>query len=98
MQSRLADERLSLQETHLPCTAISVDAILHPNATTQHHLEILRLLGVFLARSLILVDKIIGGVSSEPVSQFRELFTEAVDGLVVHIGLSNQLGEGDCGG
>ena len=35
------------------------------------------------------------GVFAEPLGQLVEFFAETVDGLLVHVGLGDELGEGD---
>jgi hypothetical protein len=87
----LADERIFRFKVPFSNTVIPVDAILHANATIRNHLKTLRLLNVFLAGGLILVDKIGEIVSSEPIGQLGEFLAKTVDGLVIHVGLRNQL-------
>ena len=36
-----------------------------------------------------------GGVFAEPLGQLVEFFSEAVDGLLVHVRLGDEFGEGD---
>ena len=36
-----------------------------------------------------------GGIFAEPLGQLVEFFAETVDGLLVHVGLGDELGEGD---
>ena len=53
------------------------------------------LLDILLARGLVLGGEEAGGVLAEPLRQLGEFFAEAVDGLLVHVCLGNELGHGD---
>lgn len=51
------------------------------------------LIRIFLARRLVLVDKVSGCILTEPRCELDQLFAEAVHRLLVHISLSDQLRE-----
>lgn len=52
---------------------------------------------ILLAGRLVLADEVLGGVAAEPAGELDELLAEPVDGLLVHVGLGDQFGEGYCG-
>lgn len=54
------------------------------------------LLDVVLARSLVWSSEEARRVLAEPLGQLVEFFAEAVDGLLVHVCLGDEFGEGDC--
>jgi hypothetical protein len=58
--------------------------------------SIASLLDVLGAGGLVLADEVLGDVPREPVGKFEKFFTEAVDGLLIHVGLRNEFGEGNC--
>lgn len=57
------------------------------------HLAAASLLNVVLAGCLVLADKVLGIVLGEPVGKLGDLLAEAVDGLLVHVGLCDELRE-----
>jgi hypothetical protein len=91
----LADEGIFRSTVPFSHTTISVNAVLHADATIRNHLKTLRLLNVFCAGSLVLADKIVESISSEPVGQLGEFLTKTIDRLVIHVGLGNQLRKRD---
>lgn len=54
---------------------------------------VLCLLGVLGTRGLILVQEVVSGIAREPLRELGKLLSEAVDRLLVHVGLSNEFGE-----
>lgn len=55
----------------------------------------LTLLHILLARSLILSSEKAIRVLAEPLRKFSHLIAEFADGLVVHVRLGDEFGEGD---
>ena len=53
------------------------------------------LVHILLAGCLVLANEILGRVTAEPVGELDELLAEAVDGLLVHVGLGDEFWEGD---
>ena len=53
------------------------------------------LFNVLLAGTLILVYKILDRVFTKPVGEGHELLPQLADGLLIHVGLSDELGEGN---
>ena len=53
------------------------------------------LLNVILAGRFVGSLEEAGGVFAEPLGQLVEFFAEAVDGLLVHVCLGDEFGEGD---
>jgi hypothetical protein len=58
--------------------------------------SIASLLDVLGSGGLVLADEILGDVPREPVGEFEEFLAKPVDGLLIHVGLGDQLGEGNC--
>ena len=56
------------------------------------------LLDVILAGGFVGSFEEAGGVFAEPLGDLVEFFAEAVDGLLVHVCLGDEFGEGDLGG
>lgn len=52
---------------------------------------VLSLLGVLSIWALVLVDEISTSVSLQPLTELAELLTQTVDGLLVHVGLGDEL-------
>lgn len=55
----------------------------------------LAFLHILLARSLVLSSEEAVRVLAEPLREFGHLITEFADGLVVHVRLRDEFGEGD---
>lgn len=55
----------------------------------------LGLIDILLAGSLVLADKVRGRVAAKPRRELGQLLAEAVDRLLVHVGLRNELGHSD---
>lgn len=51
-------------------------------------------LDVFRTGVLVLANEVLLGVLAQPVAELGDLFTEAADRLLVHVGLADELGEG----
>ena len=49
------------------------------------------LLNIILARGLVLGDEVLRGIPGDEVGEFRQFLPEAVDRLLVHVGLGNEL-------
>ena len=73
-----------------PCEQRPVTELVAPNT-----LNAPRLLDILLACGLVLGGEEAGGVLAEPLRQLGEFLAEAVDGLLVHVGLGDELGHGD---
>lgn len=55
------------------------------------------LLDIVLARRLVDADEVIGCVLRQPSTELHHLLAQAVDGLLVHVGLRNELRQGHYG-
>lgn len=54
-------------------------------------LAVADLVNVFLTGRFVICGKVLGGVPAEPVGELGQLLSETVHGLLVHIGLRNEL-------
>lgn len=61
---------------------------------TEHLLA--RRFDVLDTRLLVFGAEELGTVAAEPGAELGELFFETCDGLLIHVGLSNDLGHVDC--
>lgn len=75
-----------------PC---SVYARLESNPRTRSLSDATDLLDVILAGGFVRRFEEAGGVFAEPLGQLVEFFAEAVDGLLVHVRLGDEFGQGD---
>lgn len=53
---------------------------------------VLGLLGILGIRALVLADKVGAGILLKPDTKLAELLTQAVDRLLIHVGLGNEFG------
>jgi hypothetical protein len=79
------------------CPVISIlNANIPGHATcADHSLVTTSLLDVALAWSLVLADEVFSRMLAQPVGHLQELFSETVDGLLIHVRLGYQLRECD---
>jgi len=61
----------------------------------QPSLDATSFLDVFLAWSFILANEVLSGVASEPICHLGEFFAKTVNGLEIHVGLGDKLGQGN---
>ncbi len=56
---------------------------------------VLRLIDVLRVGGLVLGDEVVLRVSGQPVRDLGHLLSQAVDRLLIHVGLGHELGERD---
>ena len=54
------------------------------------------LVDVILAGGLVLSNEVLCGIPGNEVGKFCDFFSKPIDGLLVHVGLSNELRQRDC--
>lgn len=77
-----------------PSAHRSIINFLYPNFQPSDTSDATDLLDVILACVLVRGFEEAGGIFSKPLGQFVKFFAEAVDGLLVHVCLGDEFGEG----
>jgi hypothetical protein len=67
-----------------------------PCHARRANLDTAGLFNILLTGDLIFLDEIFLSISAKPIGELGELLAKAINRLIVHVGLSDQLRQGDC--